>query len=81
MIYNLPLADWHGVGLELGISDNALKVIQKNNVGDVNAQKREMFSTWLRQDVKATYRKLVDVLMATHVAERDSAMLLAQRLG
>ena len=79
MIYNLPLAEWCNVGLELGISDNALKVIQRNNVGDANAQKREIFSTWLRQDVKATYRKLVGVLM--EIGERDSAMILAQRLG
>ena len=79
MIYNLPLADSHSVGLELGISDSALNVIKRNNVCDANAEKREMFSTWLRQDVRATYRKLVDVLMS--IGERDSAMLLAQRLG
>ena len=83
MIYNLPLADWHGVGIELGISESALKVIQKNNVGDVNAQKREMFSTWLRQDVKASYRKLVKVLTKPDLAEPegDSAQKLADTLG
>ena len=78
MIHKLPVADWHGVGIELGIPDNTLKDIQKNYTGDVNAPKREMFSTWLRQDVKATYRKLVEVLAIT---ERESVMTLANRLG
>ena len=78
MIYNLPLDDWHNVGIELGIPENELKVIQKNNVGDFNAQKREMFSTWLRQDVKATYRKLVEVLM---ISEGESVMILSNRLS
>ena len=83
MIYNLPLADYHSVGIELGISENALKGIQKNNVGDVNAQKRDMFSTWLHQDVKATYRKLVEVLMKPDLPEleKESAMKLATSLG
>lgn len=78
MIYNLPLSDWHSVGIELGIPEHELKVIQKNNVSDVNAQKREMFSTWLRLDVKAAYRKLVEVLM---IKEQESAMQLSQSLG
>ena len=45
MIYNLPLADWYSIGVELGMPENDLKVIQIDNVGDFNAQKREMFST------------------------------------
>ena len=78
MIYNLPLADWYSVGIELGIPGNELKVIQKDNLNDFNAQKREMFTTWLRQDVKATYRRLVEVLMLN---EQESVMILSNSLG
>lgn len=83
MIYNLPLSDWYSVGIELGIFENTLKLIKKNNDGDFNAQKREMFSTWLCQDVKATYRKLVEVLVKPDLPEPEveSAEKLVTSLG
>ena len=78
MIYNLPLSDWHSVGIELGIPENELKVIQRNNVSDVNAQKREMFYTWLNQDPGATYKKLFEVL---RIKEQESVTMLCRSLG
>ena len=62
MLYNLPLHEWEVVGLELNIPHNDLTTIKKNNQWDVNAQKREMFSTWLRQDVHVSYGRLGKVL-------------------
>ena len=80
MIYNLPFDDWEPVGLELGISHSTLTTIKKNNQCDVNAQKREMFSTWLRQDVHASYGKLVEALRKTE-NNADSVIKLGQNLG
>ena len=78
MIYNLPLSDWYSVGIELGIPENDLNIIQKKQIGDFNAQKREMLNTWLNLDINATYRKLVEVLM---IEELESARMLSQSLG
>ena len=81
MIYNLPISDLDGVGLELGISSNTLSVIQKNNSSDVTARKRETLSQWLRQDIKASYRRLAEVLYRHDPREMDSIEKLAKNLG
>ncbi|KAL5469233.1 hypothetical protein EMCRGX_G030458 [Ephydatia muelleri] len=81
LIYNLPISDLDGVGLELGISPNTLSVIQKNNSSDVIARKLETLSQWLRQDIKASYRKLAEVLYRHDPREMDSIEKLAKNLG
>ena len=78
MIYNLPLNDWHTVGIKLGIPENELNIIQKNKIGDFNAQKRDMLNTLLNLDVNATYRKLIEMLK---IEEQESARILSQSLG
>ena len=74
-IYNIHIDDWYSLGLKLGLSDNSLKTIQRNNTGDLNACKREMLSQWLRQDTQATYQKLVYALQECdeHVAATKMA--------
>ena len=81
MIYNLPISEMEGIGLELGISPNTLSVIKKNNCSDVTAQKREILSQWLRQDIKASYRKLAEVLYMHDPKEMESIEKLAKNLG
>ena len=78
-IYNLPLQDWQVVGLELDIPQNALKIISKDNPGDFNVQKHEMFNTWLCQGAHATYRKLIEVLR--RIEDNESVTKLGQNLG
>ena len=81
MIYNLPIHDLDGIGLDLGISQNTLSVIQKNNCGDETSRKREIVNQWLRQDIKASYRKLAEVLYKHDPPEMDSVKKLAKNLG
>ena len=80
-IYNLPICEMNGVGLELGISPHTLSVIQKNNSMDVIAQKREILSQWLRQDIRASYKRLAEVLQKHDPPEMKSIEKLAMNLG
>eukprot|EP00731_Ephydatia_muelleri_P005380 Em0002g1556a len=81
MIYNLPIHDLDGIGLDLGISQNTLSVIQKNNCGDETSRKREILGQWLRQDIKASYRKLAEVLNKHDPPEVHSIEKLAKNLA
>ena len=81
MIYNLPIHDLDGIGLDLGISQNTLSVIKKNNCGDETSRKREILGQWLRQDIKASYRKLAEVLNKHDPPEGHSIEKLAKNLG
>ena len=81
LIYNLPICDIKGVGLELGISQHTLSVIQKNNSMDVIAQKREILTQWLRQDIRASFKRLAEVLHRHDPPEVESIKKLANNLG
>ena len=45
--------EWYDLGLQLGVENAELKVIQKNNPGDLRACRREMFEAWLRNYSKS----------------------------
>lgn len=81
LIYNLPIRDWQGIGLELSISDYQIKVIEKDHVCNVDAQKREMLSQWLVQDAKATYAKLASALHKHDPPEIESVKKLESNTG
>ncbi|KAL5505337.1 hypothetical protein EMCRGX_G006752 [Ephydatia muelleri] len=70
-----------GIGLDLGISPNILSVIQKNNYGNEASRKREILGQWLRRDIKASYRKLAEVLNKHDPPEMESIEKLAKNLG
>lgn len=76
----MPLTDWNSVGIELGISQNTLTTIRKNNSSDVIAQKREMFIQWLRQDLKASYIKLAEAIQKQEPVDKESLVKLAKNL-
>ena len=59
---SIPIVDWFSLGLKLGINEYELNVMQTNDPKDNKACKRTMFSTWLRTDLKATFRKLIFAL-------------------
>ena len=55
------MSDWVGLGLQLGLSDDQLKTIKNDNPGNTKAQRREMFSVWIRTS-KASYEELIKAL-------------------
>ena len=78
-MHRLPLGDWYAVGLKLGIPDTDLDNVEKENWGKPKDQIREMFGLWLKRDTKATYGKLIEVLLRRK--ETESAEQLAKQIG
>ena len=78
-IHSLQIFNWHSVGLELGLEDVTLRIIEHNHPRDLNGAKIDMLSTWLDQDVDATYEKLAKALVA--VGEEICAEKLANKIG
>ena len=44
----LQVAEWYDLGLQLGVNDAELDIIQKNHPGDIKSCRRDMFRTWLK---------------------------------
>ena len=71
--------EWYDLGLQLGVENAELKVIQKNNPGDLRACRREMFKAWLRINPSPSYQQLVEALQA--VGEISEADYLCKKYG
>ena len=71
--------EWYDLGLQLGVENAELKVIQKNNPGDLRACRREMFEAWLRITPCPSYQQLVEALLA--VGETSEADHLCKKYG
>ena len=56
--------NWYSLGLELGLTQHALDVIEEDNGRDSNTCKRKMFSKWLLNNEDASYTSIVDALIA-----------------
>ena len=69
--------EWYDLGLQLGIDDTELDVIEKNNRGDLKACRRNMFRAWLRITPSPSYQQLVEALMA--VGEDKEADLVCKK--
>ena len=69
--------EWYDLGLQLGIDDTELDVIEKNNRGDLKACRRNMFRAWLRITPTPSYQQLVEALMA--VGEGKEADLVCKK--
>ena len=54
---------WYNLGLQLGIEDTELDVIEENNPKDIDACKRKMFKTWLRITPSPSYHQLVEAML------------------
>ena len=78
-IHLLQFSNWRGVGLELDLEDSTLCTIVHNHPRDLNGARIEMLSTWLAQDIDATYGKLARALVA--VGENRCAQQLADKKG
>ena len=55
---------WYELGLQLGVEDTELEVIEKNNRGDLQACRKNMFRVWLRMTPTRSYQQLVEALVA-----------------
>lgn len=71
--------EWYDLGLQLGVEDTDLDVIQSNNPQNLRACRREMFKAWLKMTPTPTYQQLVDALMA--VGEVREADTLRKKFG
>ena len=71
--------EWYDIGLQLGVEDTDLDVIQSNNPQNLRACRREMFKAWLKMTPTPTYQQLVDALMA--VGEIREADTLRKKFG
>ena len=70
----LPVANcWYGLGVQLGIPDNELDVIEQDYPRDTRMCQSKMFGAWLRNEGAPTYEKMVKALVAvdkTSLAEK-----------
>lgn len=57
-----PVADWHTLGVKLGVEDHELKRIEER-YHDPQRRKHEMLSRWLRKGQNCTWRRVWKVLM------------------
>ena len=71
--------EWYDLGLQLGVENAELKVIQKNNPGDLRACRREMFEAWLGINPSPSYQQLVEALL--EVGEVNEADRLCNKYG
>ena len=57
-----PVADWHTLGVRLGVEDHKLREIEEQ-YHDPQRRKHEVLSRWLRKGHNCTWRSVVEVLM------------------
>ena len=70
---------WYDLGLQLGVEDTELEVIKRNNPGDLETCRREMFRAWLRITPSPSYQQLVEALVT--VREVREADRLCKKYG
>ena len=70
---------WYNLGLQLGIEDTELDVIEENSPKDIDACKRNMFKAWLRITPSPSYQQLVEALQI--VGEISEADRLCKKYG
>ena len=76
----LPVANcWYRLGVQLGIPDNELDVIELNYPRDAEMCQSKMFSAWLRSESAPTYEKVVKALVA--VDKTSLAEMLCGKYG
>ena len=75
----LQTSKWYNLGLQLGIEDKELDMIEENDRGDRDVCKRNMFKTWLRITPSPSYQQLVEALRK--VGEISEADCLSKKYG
>ena len=75
----VQVTEWYDLGLQLGVEDEELDVIDRNNPGNLKACRREMFKAWLRISSSPAYQQLVEALIA--VGDVKEADKLCKKYG
>ena len=78
----LTVADhdcWYRLGVQLGIPDHELNVIEHNYPRDTRMCQSKMFSAWLRSESAPTFEKVVKALVA--VDKTSLAEMLCEKHG
>lgn len=75
----LQTTKWYSLGLQLGIEDTELDVIEENNPKDINVCQRKMFKAWLKITPSPSYQQLVEALYT--VGEISEADRLCKKYG
>ena len=75
----VSVAEWYDLGLQLGVEDEDLDVIKRDNPGNLKACKREMFRAWLKITPNPSYQQLVEALTA--VGDVREANQLRKKYG
>ena len=75
----LQTTKWYNLGLQLGIEDTELDMIEENNPKNIDVCKRKMFKTWLRITSSPSYQQLVESLQT--VGEIREADRLSKKYG
>ena len=79
-IYPKAGVKWHAIGLQLGIPNSKLQIIDSNARGNIEHCCREMFDEWLSEYCDATWRRLIEVLCKNSVREHVLAVQLCKWL-
>ena len=66
---SVRIPKWFNLGIQLGLEDNVLEEIAKQNGRDVDDCRRAMFISWLRTSSKPTRKQLLYALRTKSVAE------------
>ena len=56
------VADWHQLGIKLGLPPAQLRQIEKEHPGDIERRKVEVFDLWLQSTPGAPWRHIVTAL-------------------
>ena len=72
-LLTLAASKWYELGLQLGVQDGLLKIIQKNHRNDCEAQLREMLMERLNQGEPLTWGTLVEALESESVHAHEVA--------
>ena len=76
---NLQFVDWFSLGLELDVEEYELEVIEMNHPANTKRCKAEMFATWLKTDLDASWGKLAIAFAA--IGKVDLAVDLCIEYG
>ena len=68
---------WYSLGLQLGLTETHLNIIEKDVGHDASTCRRKMFSKWLSSNKDASYADLVDALAA--IDKKDVAENVSQK--
>ena len=69
--------DWYSLGLQLGLPEHVLNVIEQDNGNDCKTCTRKMFSKWLSTNKTADYKGLIEGLVA--INKKDIAENVSQK--